>query len=64
MEKGFVDYIFNLFGFLVSARLLPYFFTLYSALQELLVLMLEGHRVSPRRRVAVQQLSLQQNSIP
>ena len=63
MEKGFVDYIFNLFGFLVSARLLPYFFILCFVLQELLVLMLEGHGVSPRRRVAVQQLPLQQNSI-
>lgn len=64
MEKGFVYYIFNLFGFLVSAWLLLYFFTLCSVLQELLVLILEGHRVSPRRRVAEQQLSLQQNSIP
>lgn len=59
MEKCFVNNIFNLFSFLTSSRLHFYFITLQLHLKQSLVLMLKGHRLTSRRRMTIQQFTLQ-----
>ena len=59
MEKSFIHYIFNLMCLFISNHLHFYFPTIHFFLQESLVLVLKGHRISARRRMTVQEFTLQ-----